>query len=531
MSDQRAGVETLLDFSQPCASRRSPVCAQNIVATSQPLAAEAGLHALRRGGNAVDAALAAAITLTVVEPCSNGVGSDAFAILWTGEELVGLNASGRAPMALDPAAFASRAHMPTLGWDSVTVPGAVSAWVALSKRFGQLGFEEVFESAIHYARHGFQVGPVTALHWQASAKIYKDFKEWAQHFLPAPKAGEVFRRPDLAETLERIAESQGEAFYRGELAEAMQRASLSAGGALRLADLETQAAEWVNPIASPYRHIRLHELPPNGQGLAAQIALSILNRFEAPPRDSPDAIHLQVEAMKIGIRAAFDHIADMDAMRVSVEELLDRDSLERAAAEINPRRARRNPVALPTSTDTVYLAAADEGGMMVSFIQSNYMGFGSGIVVPGTGISLQNRGACFSLDPDHPNHIAPGKRPFHTIIPGFVTQSGQPRLSFGVMGGHMQHQGHLQMVTRLFDYGQNPQAASDAPRWHLFPNYDLGFETGTDPRLIKQLAQRGHQVHPDLGAELFGGAQLILRSDSGYIAGSDHRKEGQAVGF
>lgn len=511
--------------------RRSPVCAQNVVATSQPLAAEAGLYALRRGGNAVDAALATAITLTVVEPCSNGVGSDAFAILWNGEQLIGLNASGRAPMALDPARFASREQMPMLGWDSVTVPGAVSAWVALSARFGKLRFAELFESAIHYARHGFPVGPVTALRWREATRIYKGFAEWEGHFLPAPKAGETFRRADLARTLELIAASHGETFYQGELAEAMQKASLTDGGALRLADLASHQADWVTPIASPYRHIKLHELPPNGQGLAAQIALAILNRFDAPPLDSPEAIHLQVEAMKIGIRAAFDHIADMDTMRVSVEELLDPDSLGCAAAKINPNHAQQDPVALPTSMDTVYLTAADASGMMVSFIQSNYMGFGSGIVVPGTGISLQNRAAGFNLEPGHPNHIAPGKRPFHTIIPGFVTENDLPRLSFGVMGGHMQHQGHVQMVTRIFDYGQNPQTASDAPRWHLFPNYDLGLESGTDPMLIKHLEQRSHQVRADLGPERFGGAQLILSTNSGYIAGSDHRKEGQAVGF
>lgn len=479
----------------------------------------------------MDAALAAAITLTVVEPCSNGVGSDAFAIVWTGEELVGLNASGRAPQALDPDRFASRSQMPKLGWDSVTVPGAVSAWVALSEKFGDLDFTELFEAAIHYARDGFPVGPITSLRWQEAAEIYHGFDEFKKHFLPAPKAGEKFCSPGLARTLELIAASQGEAFYRGELAEAIQRAALASGGALRVSDFEAHQADWIEPIASPYRHIRLHELPPNGQGVAAQIALAILDRFDPPPLDSCEAIHLQIEAMKIGIRAAFDHIAEIDAMRVSIEELLDCDSLDRAASLIDPQRANQEPVALPTSMDTVYLATADAKGMMVSFIQSNYMGFGSGIVVPGTGISLQNRGACFSLEPGHPNQVAPGKRPFHTIIPGFVSEDEQPRLSFGVMGGHMQHQGHVQMVTRLFDYGQNPQTASDAPRWHVFPDFSLGLEEGMDKALINELATRGHDLRAGIGPELFGGAQLILKSHSGYIAGSDHRKEGQAVGF
>ena len=520
-----------LDFSQPYASKRSPVCAANMVATSQPLAAEAGLYALRRGGNAVDAALATAITLTVVEPCSNGVGSDAFAIVWDGAELTGLNASGRAPLALDPEKFASHPQMPRLGWDSVTVPGAVSAWVALWERFGRLRFGELFEAGIHYARHGFPVGPVTALRWQEAAEVYRGFDEWEKHFLPAPRAGELFCRPDLATSLELIAASKGEAFYRGELAEAMQMSSLSGGGTLRVADLVAHSADWVQPTESSYRHIKLHELPPNGQGVAAQIALALLNRFDAPPLDSTDAIHLQIEAMKIGIRAAFDHIGDIDAMRVSVEELLDENSLDRAAMQIDMHRAQREPIALPTSMDTVYLTAADAEGMMVSFIQSNYMGFGSGIVIPGTGISLQNRGACFSLEPGHPNQVGSGKRPFHTIIPGFVTQDDQPRLSFGVMGGHMQHQGHVQMVSRLFDHGQNPQAACDAPRWHVFPDFSLGLEEGMDAEVITDLKARGHKLRANLGPELFGGAQLILRSEPGYIGASDHRKEGMAVGY
>ncbi len=520
-----------IDFSQPYASRRSPLCAANLVATSQPLAAEAGVYALRRGGNAVDAALAAAVTLTVVEPCSNGVGSDAFGVVWDGAELVGFNASGRAPKALNSGQFSGLQHMPMLGWDAVTVPGAVSAWVMLSDRFGRLRFDELFEAGIHYAREGFQVGPVTALRWQEAAELYRGFPAFEEHFLPAPSAGEVFRRPDLAKSLELIALSKGEAFYQGELADAMDRASRFAGGCLRRSDLETHQADWETPVKSAYRHIHLHEIPPNGQGLAAQIALAILDRFEVPPLDSAQGIHLQAEAMKIAIRASFEHLGDIEHMRISPQALLDEASIDRAARRISMDKAAREPVALPASADTVYLAAADESGMMVSFIQSNYMGFGSGIVIPGTGISLQNRGAGFSLAAGHPNQVGPGKRPFHTIIPGFVTEAGEPRLSFGVMGGHMQHQGHVQMVTRIFDHGQNPQAASDAPRWHVFPDFSLGLEQGIEPTVIEALEKRGHNVQSNLGPELFGGAQLILRTHSGYIAGSDHRKEGQAVGY
>lgn len=522
---------TSIDFSQPYASRRSPVCAANLVATSQPLASEAGVYALRRGGNAVDAALATAITLTVVEPCSNGVGSDAFAIVWDGAELVGVNASGRAPLALEPEKFGAMARMPELGWDAVTVPGVVSAWVMLSERFGRLRFDELFEAGIHYAHDGFQVGPITALRWREAARRYRGFSDFEDHFLPAPRTGETVRRPDLARSLELIAMSRGEAFYQGELAEAIDRASRSAGASLRRCDLEAHQADWVSPIKSPYRHIHLHEIPPNGQGIAAQNALLILDRFDPPPLDSAEWIHLQAEAMKIAIHASFEHLADIEHMRMPAEALLEEALIDQAAEQISMDKAMQAPVALPVSAGTVYLAAADASGMMVSFIQSNYMGFGSGIVIPGTGISMQNRGAGFSLEPGHPNQLGPGKRPFHTIIPGFVTEAGEPRLSFGVMGGHMQHQGHVQMVTRIFDHGQNPQAASDAPRWHVFPDFSLGLERGIEPEIIEALQARGHRVQSNLGPELFGGAQLILRSHSGYIAGSDHRKEGQAIGF
>ncbi len=507
------------------------MCAANVVATSQPLAAEAGLNALRRGGNAVDAAIATAITLTVVEPCSNGVGSDAFAIVWDGTKLVGLNASGRAPMALGPERFDSLKQMPMLGWDTVTVPGAVSAWVMLSERFGRLRFEALFESGIHYAREGFPVGPITALRWQEAAKVYGGFKEFKSHFLPAPDAGQTFRRPELARSLELIAMSKGEAFYRGELADAINQAAGSDGGHLRRSDLEAHRSDWVMPIKSPYREVHLHEIPPNGQGLAAQIALAILDRFDVPPLDSAEAIHLQAEAMKIAIRVAFEHIADIEHMRMPPEALLDKATIDQAARRISMNGAAQEPVALSASTDTVYLTAADASGMMVSFIQSNYMGFGSGIVIPGTGISMQNRGAGFSLEPGHPNQVGPGKRPFHTIIPGFVTAADEPLLSFGVMGGHMQPQGQVQMVTRIFDHGQNPQAASDAPRWHVFPDFRLGLEQGIEPGVVEDLEKRGHRIQSNLAPELFGGAQLILRTGSGYIAGSDHRKEGQAVGY
>ena len=526
----------MFDWTFPYRSQRAPVLARNVVATSQPLAANAGLEMLRQGGNAVDAALATAIALTVVEPCSNGVGSDAFAIVWDGAELEGLNASGRAPAAWTPERFAGRDAMPRQGWDSVTVPGAVSAWVALSRRFGRMPFEDLFEPAIRYARRGFHVGHVSAGLWARAADVYAGHADFQAHFLPggrAPRAGDLFVNADLADTLEQIAQSDGEAFYRGALAERIDAAARGQGGALRANDLAAHEAEWTAPISQPYRGVELAEIPPNGQGLAAQIALAILERLDVHrfAAGSGDWTHLQVEAMKIAIRAAFDHFADPRAMRVTPEALSAPGTIERAAASIGPRASALPPTALPVSADTVYLATADEDGAMVSMIQSNYMGFGSGVVVPGTGIAMQNRGAGFSLAPDHPNRVGPGKRPYHTIIPGFVTRRGAPLMAFGVMGGHMQHQGHVQMVTRIFDHGENPQAASDAPRWHVTPDFRVLLETGFDDAAARDLAARGHAVEvvPD---NVFGGAQLVHRlPDGGYCAASDHRKEGAAVGF
>jgi gamma-glutamyltranspeptidase/glutathione hydrolase len=525
----------------PYPSQRAPVVARNIVATSQPLAAQAGLDAMRDGGNAVDAALATAIALTVVEPNNNGVGSDAFAIVGFADgSLHGLNASGRSPAGWTLERFArgrtKSSGMPTLGWDAVTVPGAVSAWVALSEHFGRLPFERLFDAAIRYADAGFHVGPKTAFYWELSAPRFRDFPDFGAHFLPdgrAPRAGELFRRPELARTLRTIAETRGEAFYRGEIAELIAAASLRAGGAMTAADLDAHRPLWVTPTRQTYRDVELHEIPPNGQGLAAQLALAILSHFDlaAWPVDDARSVHVQIEAMKIAIRAAFDHFADPDAMRVTPDELLGAARLKSLADGIGERAAPLPPVALPISHDTVYLTAADADGTMVSMIQSNYQGFGSGIVIPGTGIALQNRGAGFVLDAAHPNCVGPSKRPYHTIIPGFVTEGGKPRMSFGVMGGHMQHQGHVQMMHRIFDHHQNPQAASDAPRWHVTPDYSVGLERGTPAALAAGLEARGHTVHLAPHESIFGGAQLIYRLDDGYCAASDHRKEGQAVGF
>ena len=521
----------MYDLSQPYRSQRSPVAADNLVATSQPLAVEAGIQAMRKGGNAVDAALAAAITLTVVEPNNNGLGSDAFCILWDGSELVGLNASGRSPARWTPSHFEGLGQMPSLGWDAVTVPGAVSAWVALSKRYGKLPFTELFESAIHYADQGFLVGPKSAYYWKLLESHYKDFRSFTEHFHPVPSAGERFIRKDMVRTLKIIAESEGEAFYHGELASQMAQASIDGGGLLEKSDLENHTADWVTPSAQPYRDVELCEIPPNGQGLAAQIALGILSHKELGPVDGVDSVHYQIEAMKIAVRAANEHLADPDSMRLSLGELLEPGSLEKAAESIGDSASSPTPVSLPYGKDTVYLTTADGSGMIVSFIQSNYMAFGSGIVIPGTGIAMQNRGAGFVLDQDHPNSVGGGKRPYHTIIPGFLTESGKPKMSFGVMGGYMQHQGHVQMVSRVADYQQNPQAASDAPRWHVQADYNVLVEKGFDDSVVNQLRKRGHKIEFDEKESTFGGAQLILKTEDGYVGGSDHRKEGLVAGF
>lgn len=529
---------TAFDWEFPYLSRRLPLLARNVVATSQPLAAQAGLSMMLRGGNAVDAALATAIALTVVEPISNGVGSDAFAMVWDGSALHGLNASGRSPQAWTPARFAGRLAMPETGWDTVTVPGAVSGWAALSARFGRLPFATLFEPAIAYARGGFPVSPVVAMKWRNQVPLFADQPGFAEAFLPngrAPAPGETFALPALADTLEAIAATQGEAFYRGALAQMLVAHATAHGGAMTLADLDAHAVEWVAPIAVDYRGYRLHELPPNGQGIAALIALGILGHHDlaAQAVDSAASLHLQIEAMKLAFADVHRHVADARAMAVEVPSLLDGGYLAQRAREIDPARARLPSPGPVPGGGTVYLTAADADGMMVSYIQSNYGGFGSGVVVPGTGISLQNRGSGFTLEPGHPNRVGPGKRPFHTIIPAFVTRAGAPVMSFGVMGGAMQPQGHVQIMVRLADYRQNPQAACDAPRWRVRDGDAVEFEPGVDAQTIAHLVRLGHRVVAGDAASYFdfGAGQFIYRLADGYFAASDPRRDGQAVGF
>jgi gamma-glutamyltranspeptidase/glutathione hydrolase len=489
---------------------------------------------LAEGGGAVDAAVATAITLAVVEPVSNGIGSDAFAIVWDGRRLHALNASGRSPAAWTPDYFGG-AGVPALGWNSVTVPGAVSAWVQLHVEFGKLPFERLFEPAIDYARNGFLLSPTVAAQWAAQVPVFASQPGFAEAFMPggrAPRPGELVFLPDHAATLETIAATNGEAFYRGELAAKLEAHSAANGGALRADDLAAHRADWVDTITVDYRGYTIHELPPNGQGIIALIALGILEHFDigSYPVDSADSVHLQLEALKLAFADAQAYLADIACMPVRPEQLLDKEYLGQRAAMIDLRQAR--PVSAGTPRGgTVYLTAADSSGAMVSMIQSNYLGFGSGVVVPGTGISLQNRGADFVATLGHPNQVGPGKRPYHTIIPGFVTRNGRPVMSFGVMGGQMQPQGHLQVLTRLIDHGQNPQTACDGPRFRWVQGRQVCLEPGFPQSTTEELAQRGHQLIEVNDYNQFGSCQAIWRLDDGYLAVSDPRRDGQAAGF
>lgn len=535
------------DWSTGYASQRSPVFARNIVSTSHPLAAQAGLRMLQRGGNAVDAAIATAAVMTIVEPCSNGLGSDAFCILWDGQRLQGLNASGFAPAAWTPAYFArkygaDRRQLPQRGWDSVTVPGAVGAWMALSERYGRLPFADLLAPAIEVAERGYAVPVIVQQKWRMAAAVPELVSQpgFAEAFLPqgrVPAVGERFAFPGAARTLRLIAETRGEAFYRGEVAAAAEAHAKAHGGAMTAADFAAWQPEWVTPLALDYRGHTLHEIPPNGQGIAAQMALGMLRSFDIAglPVDGTASQHLQIEAMKLAFADVYRHVAEPKVMRITPAQMLDPDYLASRARLIDPNRAQDYGPGLAPKGGTIYLTAADEQGMMVSFIQSNYMGFGSGIVVPGYGLSLQNRGHGFSLDPASDNCVAPHQRPFHTIIPAFLTRDGQPQMSFGVMGGDMQPQGHLQTVVRMLDLKQQPQAACDAPRWR-FAGGQLSLETGFPEATARGLAELGHRIAGFADSyQDFGAGQFIWRlgdpAVEGYAAASDPRRDGQAVGF
>ena len=537
------------DFNTPYASHRLPLFARNVVSTSHPLAAQAGLRMMLKGGNAVDAAVAAAAVLTVTEPVSCGLGSDAFCILWDGQKLHGLNASGHAPQTWTPEYFhrkygAHELNPPKRGWDSVTVPGAVSAWAALSERFGKLPFADLMEPAIEIAERGYLMPVVVQQKWAAATPLLQDLPGFAQSFLPwgrAPNVGELFQFKAAARGLKAIAQSKGRAFYEGEIAQALVQFSAQHGGSMSLQDLAQYRPEWVTPIEQKYRGYSLHEIPPNGQGIAALIALGILENFDVAGMavDGVDSQHLQIEAMKLAFADVYRYVADPRSMDITPAQMLDPAYLKSRAKLIDMKNAQDFKAGNPVKGGTIYLTAADENGMMVSFIQSNYMGFGSGVVEPTYGISLQNRGFGFSVNPNglNPaNLVAPGKRPFHTIIPAFLTQGGQPVMSYGVMGGNMQPQGHMQTLVRILDYKQNPQAACDAPRWRFNEGLSINAEADMNAQTVQGLNQRGHQLEViNDSYQDFGAGQFIWRMGDpkvqGYVAASDARRDGQAVGF
>ena len=533
----------------PYVSKRMPVLAPHgVVATSNPLAAQAGLRMLLQGGNAVDAAIATATTLTVVEPWVNGIGADAFSIVWDGTKLHGLNGSGRAPGTHTPELFEKLGHtsMPGSGWLPVTVPGAPAVWRDLHARFGKLPFASVFEPAIEYARDGFPLGPETGFVWGMTQQRFAEtnrgpeFKGWFDTFAPdgrVARPGDLWTLPDHAATLRRIAETKSDDFYRGELAGHIADFASATGGYITRDDLAAHTSTWVEPICASYHGYDVWEIPPNGQGIAALEALSILDGFELGkhPRESVESYHLQIEAMKLAFADAYRYVADPDRADVPATGLLDRAYVAQRRALIGERALEPGP-GEPPKGGTVYLCTADADGMMVSFIQSNYRGFGSGIVVPGTGIALHNRGLGFTLQPGHPNQVAPGKRPFHTIIPGFLTRDGQAVGPFGVMGADMQPQGHLQTVVNQVDYEMNPQVALDAPRWHWLRGREVALEPQTSRAIAEGLAARGHEIgvvdtESQFNANV-GRGQIIRRLENGaYMAGSESRADGCAVGY
>lgn len=536
---------------------RKPLYApRGAVATSQPLAASAGLAVLRAGGNAVDAAIATATALTIVQPGANDIGGDLFAIVWDGTRLHGLNASGRSPAALtwemaNTAAVRSSAVlggapgsatdvMPSRGWLPVTVPGAPAGWRDLHERFGSRPFASLFEDAIAFAEHGYPVSERVASGWARTADYAHEhldgpeFAEWKRIYLRdgrAPRAGERFVNADAGKALRLIAGSNAEAFYAGEIAQAMVAYAATTGGTMTLDDLAKHASNWVDPISMRYRGYEVWEIPPNGQGIAALAALGILDGFNFATASAEQRMHLQIEAVKLGFADAHAYVADPETPSVTPSAMLDLAYLTRRRDLITDKAGDPAP-GDPARGGTVYLCTADSDGMMVSLIQSNYMGFGSFVAVPGFGFGLQNRGAGFSLDPTHPNVVAGGKRPFHTIIPGFLTRDGAAVGPFGVMGGHMQPQGHVQLVSSTIDDGLDPQAALDRPRWYWHAGRSVQVESEMDPGLVSAMAARGHDITvADHGAYGYGQAIWKLPDGAGYVAGSEGRADGNAVGF
>ncbi|GHV16098.1 gamma-glutamyltransferase [Spirochaetia bacterium] len=534
----------------PYPSRRQLLFAgKGAVATSQPLAAQIGLDVMKRGGNAMDAAVACAAAMTVLEPCSNGIGGDAFAILWSAREhrLRGLNASGFAPALLSEENIRARGFdaMPQYGLVPITVPGIPSAWAAMAEQYGTLPLAELVEGAAKLAEEGFPVSPTTARYWGESEEVYhraqqaatdrgdagaSAFRYWFDVFAPGgkcPKAGELFRIKAHAETLREIGRTGAESFYRGAIAGDIDTFMKREGGFLRFEDLAAFYPEWVDPISVNYRGYDIWEIPPNGQGLVALMGLNILENFDFPfGKDHPDTYHKQIEALKLAFADGHEYIGDPRSVNVDLAALLSKDYARNRAVLIGETALEPEPGRLAKS-GTVYLCAVDPEGNMVSWIQSNYNGFGSGIVLPERGIAFQNRGYGFTLDRNSVKYVTPGKRPFHTIIPGFITRDGQPLGPFGIMGGPMQPQAHLQAVSSLIDFNLNPQAALDAPRWLWDEGKRILLEPEFPYPLAEALRRRGHDIQYSDSDGPFGRGQLILRMPNGvYAAGTEKRTDG-----
>ena len=524
---------------------RSCVVAKNgMVATSHPAAALAGVEILKAGGNAVDAAVATAAMLCIVEPMSTGIGGDVFALIYDAKskKVHGLNASGRAPQAAALETYERRlgknGRIDSRSALAVTVPGAAAGWADCAERFGELSLAELMRPAVCAAEEGFAVSPQIGNTWRGSESMLSEDPDTARTWLldgKAPRIGQTFRNPDLARTLRAFGEGGKEAFYQGETADAVVRAVRERGGLLSADDMREHTSTWIDPISVDYRGAQVLEMPPNGQGIAALQTLNVLALEDARAYgfQSPDLIHLQIEAFKLAFRDRDRYVTDPEFEEIPVSELLSEEYAEAQRKRISMKRANLNPThGNPRASDTVYLCAADSKGNVVSFINSLYMGWGTGITAGRTGVLLQNRGASFSLDPIHVNRIAPRKRTRHTIIPAMLMQGGKPLAAFGVMGGDMQAQGHAQLVSNMIDFQLNPQDAIDAPRWRYNGvGASVSFDPWAPAELTARLSERGHRT--DGSGGFFGGAQAVyIDHETGALhAGSDPRRDGAAIGY
>ena len=520
----------------PYPSKRTTVYANNgVVASSQYLASQAGLEILKKGGNAIDAAIACAACLTVTEPTSNGIGGDAFALVWFNNKLHGLNASGPSPSTISRQSLLNKglSEVPKYGWLPVTVPGVPSAWQELAVKFGELPLSQSLQPAIDYAYNGYPVSAVVSENWNIALQNYlvqlKDsmFAEWFRTFTiqgKAPKPGEIWRSTEIAETLIKIAETNAESFYTGDLAEKICSFSKANGGFLSLSDLAAYKPEWVDPLCIDYKGYTIWELPPNGHGLIVLLALNILNNFDLQNCSTSQSTHYIIEALKLAFSDGLNEIGDPKFSKPRITDLLS-DSYAAQRSKLITGKALVPEPGYRFSGGTVYLATADKYGNMVSYIQSNYTGFGSGLVVPGTGIALHNRGSSFNLLPDHPNCLEGGKRPYHTIIPGFITRDSKAIGPFGVMGAMMQPQGHIQVITNLIDKKLNPQSSLDAPRWQWLDNTSLIVERGFPTDIMHNLKQMDHLIKVSDDTALFGRGQIIWKDpvSNVYISGTEPR--------